>query len=103
MLFVQTHYLFLTWLWRGRNSSLDARRSRGEPNRRASHDEASNRKELSKRRLSRAGFSVLRYHKGGFVKGYLSVIGRHPAADGATLIMLGRLLGSYHLFISERA
>lgn len=98
-------YLILTWLLRGRSISLDAWRSHvaeGSP-----IDAPVTIKIRSKRAvqalLHRAGFRVIRYQKRGFVKGYLPVIGRRLAADGATLNALGGLLGWYHLFICERA
>lgn len=98
-------YLVATWLLRGRRVSLDAWRSHV-----AEHspiDSPVTIKIRSKREvqalLRRSGFRVLEYHKRGFVKGYLPVIGRMLSADGPTLNALGALLGWYHIFICEPA
>jgi 2-polyprenyl-3-methyl-5-hydroxy-6-metoxy-1,4-benzoquinol methylase len=49
--------------------------------------------------LDACGFRVVRYHKCGFVKRYLPIIGNFLKPDGLTLNFFGKLLGWYHCFI----
>jgi 2-polyprenyl-3-methyl-5-hydroxy-6-metoxy-1,4-benzoquinol methylase len=97
-------YLCLTWLRRARRLSLDAWRSHIAED--SPLDSPVTIKIRSRRAmgdlLAAAGFRVLRYHKRGFVQGYLPGIGRFLAPGGAVLTGLGRGFGWYHLFICER-
>ncbi|SRR6266516_2137060 len=98
-------YLVLTWLTKNRmNSSLDGWRS--HVSERSELDLPVTIKIRSKQRivelLNRCGFTVERYYKRGFVQRYLPLVGILLKPDGATLNVLGALLGWYHIFICKK-
>jgi 2-polyprenyl-3-methyl-5-hydroxy-6-metoxy-1,4-benzoquinol methylase len=53
--------------------------------------------------LQRCGFHVMSYRKRGFVQKYVPLVGRFLRPDGATLNLLGSLLGWYHLFFCGKS